>query len=183
MSDKGIPKPGSHLWPVPEPDAAGEPDKRGAYRCSNGTGGFWHYACEPPEGTPSAVAREIQNVIRSIPEPWQTWAIAEFEDRFERATQGRLTFDDPVEVKELNMPPLLELRVQPDPEATAASDQYVLRLYFCEPESVPKLLLALKFGQKPSKGDPHGKQEMHIREAAGRYERGQRGGYLWGMAG
>lgn len=182
MTGGGIPKPGGHLWPVPKHEPEAEIDVHEIYRCSNGTGGSWHYSTEPPAGSESPVPREIQNVLGAIPEPWFTWALAQFEDRMSRAEEGTLRFDYPEEeVGELLQPPLLEIRVQPAEEAQRAEDEYVLRLYFCEPDEVPDVFLALKFARKPSRGDPDGTQNRHIREARGRLERGARNGHLWGL--
>lgn len=125
---------------------------------------------------------EIIAVLDSIPGQEKLLVQARWEQMVKAAERGRLRMGENSDVAVIQrVPDLLELRVQVNPHHDDPSQRHLLRLYFAEPPSHERLMLALKFGKKPSAGDPGGRQDIHINDARYRYERGAVGGRTWGL--
>ena len=180
MSNKDeTPKPGPHIGASLSGD-----DYRpqiGKFRC-NSTGGIWRNTLKFPDWDECEVDREIERVLASLSSADSRIALAELYDLINSAQEGQLGNEDPADFSELpHFPPLLELRIQINPDAPEAVDRILLRYYFAEPPDFADLLLGLKFAKKPSGEDRHGKQDQHIRDAYFRYKQGQRNGNTWGL--
>lgn len=144
-------------------------------------GGEWNYCREFPAGG-CRVKNEIWAVLDAIPGIEGNLARSTLDRMMVDAEKGTLRFGEHEDVGVIQrVPDLLELRVQINPHDDSPANRHLLRLYFAEPPSDARLLLALKFAKKPSGADVDGVQDVAINDARYRYENGARNDYHWGI--
>ena len=169
---------------APKPGPFHRRDASEAYLGDRSTrdGGYWRWCREQHADGRCSVKSEIFGVIDSIEGLEQYLVKATWERMRKDASRGRLRFGEHEDVAVIQrVPDLLELRVQVNPHHDEPAKRYLLRLYFAEPPSHPRLMLGLKFGRKPGAGDPDGVQDRHINEARRRYYEGMTNDYHWGI--
>jgi hypothetical protein len=145
-------------------------------------GGYWRWCRDRPNGGCS-VKNEFNRVLDSIEGNAGVLAESRWERMYEDASKGKLRFGPKEDVGlVLHRPDLLEMRLQVNARHRDPQQRAILRLYFAEPRSHDRLLLALKFAKKPAGNDVAGTQDRHIREASRRLIDGQVNNYGWGIA-
>lgn len=145
-------------------------------------GGYWRWCRERSADGRCAVKAEIFKHLDAIEGQEQFLAKAMWDRMSRDATRGRLRFGERLDVADIQRAPhLLEMRLQVNPDSPVPAKRYLLRLYFAEPPAHQRLLLGLKFGRKPSAGDPDSVQDRHINEARYRYNDGMENSYSWGI--
>lgn len=158
-------------------------------------GGEWRL-CRAPGGR-CEIQSEFGTVIDRLPEAYADLAEEQFSILWEKAQRGKLNAAYPYyEMRTLGtepqpptdlaskgvLPPvLLEIRLQINETDPDPKNQILIRLYYAEPESFNRLILAIHFARKPGGGDPGGVQQDQIITAGQRYYNGLRKDYNWGI--
>ena len=172
--------PGPHLYAEDKsrPQArAGELGDR-----STRFGGYWRWCRDRPAGGCSP-RRELFRVLDSIEGNARVLAESRWERMYLDASHVKLRFGPTEDVGLIvRKPDLLEMRLQVNPRHRDPAKRSILRLYFAEPDSHSRLLLALKFGKKPAGEDVGGTQDRHINDASHRLKDGQVNNWGWGIA-